>query len=174
MRRVLSRLWESHDSLLRGLMRISNQLGLLGEIEEVGLFPLLASEMSTYILVTDGHYFPFGILDISKANECKAYRAELSAKLPGVPSYVFHGPPSLYSKIPFQARNALSLSLDDSLEKEGAQNRAFSIDEARKIVERSLPSETHVPPSAIAFFIFFANLLMAYQENQEGIPDASR
>ncbi len=173
MRRVLSRLWESHDPLLRGLMGMSHEMGLVGDIEEVGLFPLLTSEGRNLFLVAEGHFFPVSILDMDRASKSRSYLTAIKAEIPKAVPITFYGPSSAYKAIPENVRDSMPRLHEEPKEGAGSSHLAAFIAEARETVEGALPSECNVPSDTTAYFVFFAVLLIAFQSKGRNNPDVS-
>ena len=173
MRHVLSRLWESHDPLLRGLMRMSHEAGFLDEFAEAALFPLIPHGESNFLIMTDHRFFPVAILDAGKLSQSKSYVKNIKAELPSVCSYLYYGSPHQYEAIHREARECLPCLLRNQTETDGAR-RLFSIIEmGNNMVEAAFPPESQTPPDAKAWFVFFAVLLRSYQDKRAINPDAS-
>ena len=150
LRRAMSRLWESHDSLLRGLVRMSREADFIDEINEVGLFPLIPSKRQGFLIITDRGFFPLAILDSKKFYESKADLKKLKVELPEVSSYIFYGSSSAYEEIPDDTQSYLTCLLRNPTESDGAKHLFSIVEKARGIVEAALPQESQVPASARA------------------------
>ena len=172
MRRIMSRLWESHDSLLRGLTRMSHEAGFFGKITEAKLFPLIPAEGANFLIMTDQSFFPIAILDSEMMYESRFYQRNIKAELPDVSSYVFYGPLPAYGSIPEKARKSFPILRKDPEGEEDALTLSSILEKAREMVERVLPQQSQAPSNAKAYFTFFATLLMAYQDKHREMSDA--
>lgn len=146
MRHVLSRLWESHDPLLRGLMRMSHEAGFLDEFAEAALFPLIPHGESNFLIMTDHRFFPVAILDAGKLSQSKSYVKNIKAELPSVCSYLYYGSPHQYEAIHREARECLPCLLRNQTETDGARRLISIIEMGNNMVEVAFPPESQTPP----------------------------